>query len=65
MCICLPNVKFLCITMCQASVLNMKFLCLNLLLGEVCTDNTDAANANNANDDARRTKHDFIRLFGS
>ena len=36
---------------------NMKFVCLILWLGEVCTDaNTD--------DDTRQTKHDFIRLFG-
>ena len=48
--ICIPNMKFLCLTMCQ---------------GEVCTDNDDA-NANNDtnNDDARWTIHDCIRLFG-
>ena len=37
MCICVPNIKFLCLTMCQ---------------GEVYTDNTNAddANANDTND---------------
>ena len=33
---------------------NMKFLCLNLWLGEVCTDDTD--DITDANDDARWTK---------
>ena len=45
------------------SVPNMKFICLTLWLGEVCTD----ANANDANtndNDAQWTKHDCIRLFG-
>ena len=36
MCICIPNIKFLCLTMCQ---------------GEVCTD--DDANDANANDDGQ------------
>ena len=45
MCICIPNIKFLCLTLCQ---------------GEVCTDDDDDANIN----DARRTKHGCIRLFG-
>ena len=31
MCICMPNMKFLCLTLCQ---------------GKVCTDNDDDANAN-------------------
>ena len=36
---------------------NVKFVCLNLWLGEVCT--------HDANDnDARQTKHDCISLFG-
>ena len=36
MCICIPNMKFLCLTMCQ---------------GEVCTDDADTkdANADDAN----------------
>ena len=38
MCICIPN---------------MKFLCLNLWLGEVRTD--DANNANDTNDDDRQS----------
>ena len=46
MCICVPNMKFLGLTLCQ---------------GEVCTD--DDTN-DNAKDDAQRTKHDCIRLFG-
>ena len=37
MCICVPNIKFLCITLCQ---------------GEVCTDN---ANADTNNDGQRTT----------
>ena len=42
--ICIPNMKFLCLTLCQ---------------GEVCTDvNT------NADAGRRRTEHDCIRLFG-
>ena len=36
MCICIPNIKFLCLTLWQ---------------GEVCTD--DEANADNANDDGQ------------
>ena len=47
-CICVPN---------------MKFVCLTLLLGEVCTDNANA-DANTDDDNARWTKHDCIRLFG-
>ena len=47
MCICTPIVKFLCLTLCQ---------------GEVCTD--DAANAAYTNDDTRWTINDCIRLFG-
>ena len=36
MCICIPNMKFLCLTMCQ---------------GEVCTDaDADDTNANDTND---------------
>ena len=41
---------------------NIKFLCLNLWLGELCTDANDTNDAN-AND--RWTKHDHMRLFGS
>ena len=41
---------------------NMKFLCLNLWLREVCTD--DASDTNDANNEARWTTHDCIRLFG-
>ena len=41
----------------------MKFVCLTLSLGEVCTDNVNDDNTNN-DDDARWTKHDCIRLFG-
>ena len=33
---------------------NMKFLCLTLWQGEVCTD------ANDANGNAQRTKHDVL-----
>ena len=47
MCICIPN---------------MQFLCLNLWLGKMCTDN--ANHTNNVNDDTQWTKHDCIRLFG-
>ena len=37
MCVCIPNMKFLCLTLCQ---------------GEVCTDNINAnANDTDANDD--------------
>ena len=46
----------------------MKLKCLNLWLGEMCTDddaNTNDANDNDPNDDdARRTKYDCIRLYG-
>ena len=46
----------------------MQFLCLILRLEEVCTDNNTDADVNNTNDadtdDARRTKHDYMRLFG-
>ena len=49
MCICVPN---------------MGCVCLNLWLGEVCTDANADANTDDANDDARRTKHDCIKLFG-
>ena len=44
----------------------MKFLCLTLWLGEVCTDDANDTNdTNDANhDDARWTKHDCISLFG-
>ena len=48
-------------------VQNMKFLCLNLWLGEVCTDkdaNDDNNDDANNDDDTRRTKHDCIRPFG-
>ena len=52
-------------------VTNIKFLCLNLWLGEMCTDDsvtndTDANDDNNYanNEDARQAKHDCIRLFG-
>ena len=34
MCICIPNMKFLCLTLCQ---------------GEVCTDDANNANDNNDN----------------
>ena len=37
MCICIPNMKFLCLAMCQ---------------GEVCTDNAN-------DDDTRQTNHDY------
>ena len=45
---------------------NMKFVCLTLWLGEVCTEaTTEDANADNTNtDDAQQSKHDCIRLFG-
>ena len=52
-----------------AHAYNMKFVCLTLWLGEVCTDDANA-NTNtgddeiNKDDDIRRTKHDCIRLFG-
>ena len=44
----------------------MKFACLTLWLGEMCTDaNANTVNANNTGwADARQTKHDCIRLFG-
>ena len=42
---------------------NMKFLCVTLRLGEMCTDD-DTNNDNAHNDDARQTKHYCIRLFG-
>ena len=38
---------------------NMKFLCLTLSLGEVCTDDTDTNN-DDASDDTQRTKHDCL-----
>ena len=40
---------------------NMKFLCLILYQGEVCTD----TNANTNDDDTGRqcTKHDYLRLW--
>ena len=38
MCICIPNVKFLCLTLCK---------------GQVCTDDADA----NSNDDANVNDH--------
>ena len=42
----------------------MKFLCLILWLGGVCTDGNDAeADANNT-DDARQTKQDCVGFFG-
>ena len=48
-----------------ACVLNMKFLCLKVWPGEVCTDDADIdANDDTNDDDARRTKHDCIRFFG-
>ena len=40
---------------------NMKFLCSNLWIGELCTD-TDAKAAND--NDAQREKHDDIASFG-
>ena len=40
MCICIPNMKSLCLSLCQ---------------GEVCTDNANDANTN-ANDDANDRK---------
>ena len=44
MCICVPNMKFLCLTLCQ---------------GEMCTD--DGANANDANaDDANDNGQSMI-----
>ena len=39
------------------SVPKMKFLCLNLWIGEVCTDANDT---NNANDDIQWTKHEAL-----
>ena len=50
MCICVPN---------------MKFLCLIVWPGEVCTDTNGAVpDTNDANaDEARHRKHDCIRLF--
>ena len=39
----------------------MKFLCSSLSLGKAYIDDT---NDDDANNDARRTKHDCIRLFG-
>ena len=44
---------------------NMKFVCLTLWLGEVCTDgNTDDYDTNTDDaDDAQWTKHDCIRFF--
>ena len=49
----------------------MKFLCLTLWLGGVCTDDDDDdddANdddtSDDVKDDTRRTKHVGIRLFG-
>ena len=38
MCICTPNMKFLCLTLCQ---------------GEVCTDDDDANDDNNAIDNGQ------------
>ena len=38
MCINIPNMKFLCLTLCQ---------------GEVCTDNDDANDENDTNDDGQ------------
>ena len=51
MCICIPNVKFLCLTLWQ---------------GEVCTgDDANTNHDANANeDDTQWTKHASIRLFG-
>ena len=43
-CICIPN---------------MKFLCLNLWLEEVCSDDANADNETN-DDDTRRTKYDWL-----
>ena len=45
-CIGIPNMKFLCLTMCQ---------------GEVCTDDI---NDDTNDDDTQWTIHDCIRLFG-
>ena len=43
----------------------MKFLCLALWQGEVCTDKENDANTDtDANDDERWTIHGCIRLFG-
>ena len=45
---------------------NIKFLCLNLWFGKWYTDDANnASNTNDANDDARRTRHDCTRLFGN
>ena len=50
MCICIPSMKFLYLTMCQ---------------GEVCTDDDANAVQDDANDDDTQwTKHGCIRLFG-
>ena len=46
MCICIPNMKFLCLTLCQ---------------GKVCTDNDADVDVND--DDTRQTKHDCRRLL--
>ena len=45
----------------------LSFLCSNLWLGGLCTDNNsnnDGDDANNETSAARWTKHDGIRLFG-
>ena len=42
---CIPNMKFLCLTLCQ---------------GDVCTDDTNT----DSNDDTQQAIHDCIRLFG-
>ena len=46
---------------------NMKFLCSKLWLGELCTDadDIDADDANDTDNYARQTNHDYIGSFGS
>ena len=52
-----------CICMSHICAPNMKCLCLNLWLGEVCTDDTnDDANTDTNDDDARWTKHNHTRV---
>ena len=43
---------------------NMKLLSLILWLGELCKDANDNVNANNTDNYAQWTNHDYIGLFG-
>ena len=45
------------------SIPNMKFLWLTLWQCEVCTDDDANTNGNSDDDDARRTRHDCMRLW--